>query len=352
MIVWNPDPDLFVIPVLNWPVKWYGLLFALGFALGFPIFKDLLFRYFLQNPEFWPSDMTGAMGKWPLEPKSACEGLPDSCVKEFERQAHRSRCRDAGKAIARLCWEEKMGDKILSLKKKALKVCDKLTIYMVVATILGARLGHFLFYERPSDYLRSPMEILRLREGGLASHGAAIAILLALWFFTRFSKKQDPGLNWLRLLDFISVPTALGAGFIRIGNFVNQEILGTPTDLPWSVVFLQPLDGSLPVPRHPVQIYEALFYFAVFFLLWRLSFSRKSLLATGRLIGLFLIFVFVFRFFVEFLKVEQSHLPHGDLMMGQWLSIPFVILGVLILLYSRYRRFRGGRPEGASRLES
>jgi prolipoprotein diacylglyceryl transferase len=339
MIYWNPDPDLVIIPIIHWPIKWYGLLFALGFAIGFPLFKDVLLRYFLQHPEFEKSEILGDVDlrKLVLYRQKACSSIAKDKITPLDKEALRSRCSDPDAAVARLCWEEKLGDAVVSLKKKALKVTDKITIYMIVATILGARLGHFLFYEKPSDYLRDPMEILRIREGGLASHGAAMAILLALWLFTRWSRKQDPGLTWLRLLDFIAIPTALTAGFIRLGNFVNQEILGTPTNLPWGVLFGHPADGSFPVPRHPVQLYESLFYFVVFFILWRFSFNPKRLLSQGWLIGLFLILVFVFRFFVEFVKEEESHLLDASLhiTMGQWLSIPFVLLGAFLLYYSR-----------------
>lgn len=286
MIYWDPNPDLFIIPVLNWPIKWYGLFFALGFALGFPLFKNLLVRYFQERPEFHKESLE-------------------------------------------------------NLKKIALRITDKLTVYMVIATIVGARVGHFLFYEKPSDYLRDPLEILRIREGGLASHGAALAILLALWLFSRWTKTFDRELGWLRLLDFICIPTALAAGFIRIGNFIGQEILGTKTSLPWAVVFGHPADLSFPTPRHPVQLYEAFFYFAVFFLLWRLSYKPKLLLAPGWLIGLFLLLIFAFRFFIEFFKEEQSRLMNlaGVLTMGQWLSVPFILLGAFLLYRSRrYKR--------------
>ena len=290
MIHWDPNPDLIIIPVLNWPIKWYGFFFALGFALGFPIFKNLLSRCF----------------------------------------------RLQGEAEA-------------DLKKKALQITDRLIIYIVVATIAGAKLGHILFYESPKEFLKNPFGMLLSREG-LASHGAAIAILIALWLFARWTKKLAPDLGWLRLLDYISIPTALAGGFIRLGNFMNQEILGTPTSMPWGIVFGHPVDGSLPIARHPVQIYEALFYFAVFFLLWRLSFKPKILLAKGWLIGLFLLLVFSFRFFIEFFKEEQSQLVSmgGGLTMGQWLSIPFVLLGAALLCLScmRCRKFRSGRSGG------
>lgn len=337
MIYWDPDPDLFIIPVLNWPIKWYGLLFALGFAIGFPLFKDLLLRFFLQDPKFTKEEMAGGLNVkvLRLESKLACKDLSSKKIEAFKKLVIRAGGADS--ALARLCWDEKLGEKVYSLKEKALQITDKLTIYMVLATIIGARLGHFLFYEKPSSYLRDPMELLRFREGGLASHGAAIAILVALWIFSCGARKVNKGLTWFRLLDFICIPTALGACFIRLGNFANQEILGTWTTLPWGVVFGHPADGSYPAPRHPVQLYEAFAYFVVFIFLWRLSFRPRILLSEGKLIGLFLIFVFAFRFFIEFFKEEQSHLLNRffDLTMGQWLSIPFVLLGLFLIFYDR-----------------
>ncbi len=268
-IYWDPNPEIFTLPFVNWPIFWYGVLFALAFAIGFPIFVGILTRFF---------------GK-----------------------------------------EE---------KRKAIQIADRITIYMILGTVIGARLGHFLFYERPENYLRDPLEILRIWEGGLASHGAAIGIILALILFSWRIRSIEPTLTWIRLLDFVSVPTALGAVFIRIGNFINQEILGTPTDLPWGVVFGHPADRSASIPRHPVQIYEALFYFAVFLFLWRFTFQRSFLLARGKLIGLFLILVFGFRFSIEFLKTEQSHLLSTfSLTMGQILSIPVIILGLLLFFF-------------------
>ncbi len=281
MIYWDPSPNFFVIPILNWPILWYGLFFASGFLIGFPLFEGILLRYFLQI-------------------------------------------------------NKKRKRKIRDLKCIALKVTDRITIYAVFATALGARLGHFLFYENPSEYLKNPFEILKIWEGGLASHGAAIAIIFTLYMLSRWTKKIDSGLSCIRLLDFICVPTALAGSFIRIGNLFNQEILGTVTNLPWGFIFGHPRDGSLPIARHPVQIYESLFYFAVFLILWRLTYRRAFLLGQGKLIGLFLILVFGFRFLVEFLKLEQSELLSlsSSLTMGQWLSIPLVILGVGLFFFS------------------
>jgi prolipoprotein diacylglyceryl transferase len=270
-IYWDPKPEIFTLPYVHWPILWYGVLFALGFAIGFPIFVGLLTRF--------------------------------------------------------------LGEKE---RPKAVVIADRLTTYMIIGTIAGARLGHFLFYERPENYLNDPLEIFRIWEGGLASHGAAIGIVLALVVFSYRIRLLEPKLNWVRLLDFVCVPTAFAAICIRVGNFINQEVLGTPSDLPWAVVFGHPADWSAPIARHPVQIYEALFYLAVFLLLWRLSYNRAFLAAKGKLIGLFLILIFGFRLIIEFLKTEQSHLmASSTLTMGQILSIPAVLAGLLFYFCSR-----------------
>lgn len=271
MIYWDPKPEAFTVPWVHWPILWYGLLFALGFIVGFPLFVSILTRFFQQK-----------------------EPLSDASL----------------------------------LKKRAVTLTDRLTVYMVVGTIVGARLGHYLFYERPADYLRDPWGIFRIWEGGLASHGGVVGILIAVALFHLRIRKAEPLLTPLRLLDFLAVPAAFASCCIRLGNFVNQEILGKPTDLPWAVVFGHPADGGPVVPRHPVQLYEALFYLGVFFVLWRLSYQK---LAEGRLAGLLLVWVFTFRFFVEFLKEEQSRLI-GDfgLTMGQILSLPVIVVGVVL----------------------
>lgn len=272
-IYWDPKPEIFTLPIVHWPILWYGVLFALGFAIGFPIFVNILTRF---------------LGK--------------------------------------------------DQKRKAVAITDRLTVYMIIATIVGARVGHFLFYEHPANYLSDPLEIFRVWEGvrGLASHGAAAAIILALILFSYRIRSLEPKLTWIRLLDFVCIPTALAACLIRIGNFINQEILGTPTRLPWGVIFGHPSDGSPPFPRHPVQLYEAFFYLLVFILLWRLSFKKSFLFSRGKLIGLFLILVFGFRFFIEFLKIEQSHLlSSSPLTMGQFLSVPAILAGILFYSWKR-----------------
>ncbi len=271
-IYWDPKPEIFRLPFFEWPVLWYGVLFACGFAVGFPIFVSILTRFLGKNQ-----------------------------------------------------------------RAKAIQIADRLTLYMILGTVIGARLGHFLFYENPDHYLRNPVEIFRIWEGGLASHGAAVGIVLALLLFSYRIRSFAPQLDWIRLLDFVSIPAAFAGGCIRVGNFINQEILGTATDLPWGVVFGHPADRSTPYPRHPVQIYEALFYFAVFFVMWRLSFSKNFIEKRGRLIGVFLILVFGARFLIEFLKTEQSRLLSASLLtMGQMLSIPAILCGLLLYFSSSF----------------
>jgi phosphatidylglycerol:prolipoprotein diacylglycerol transferase len=203
---------------------------------------------------------------------------------------------------------------------------DKLTIYMAVGVIAGARLGHCLFYE-PGFYLSHPLEILKVWHGGLASHGAAIGILLAIWLFCRKEKRDY---NWV--IDRIAIVVALAGVFIRTGNLMNSEIYGVETTLPWGFVFLR---NGETAPKHPTQIYEALAYLFIFFLLYRLYWRKKGGHIQGTLISLAIILIFVSRFFIEFLKEDQVPFEAAmKLNMGQLLSIPFIILGFIWLWFS------------------
>ncbi len=215
-------------------------------------------------------------------------------------------------------------------KAESKKVAERFTFYAMIGTIVGARLGDVLFYQSWSKIARDPLSIFKVWEGGLASHGGAIGIFIALYFLYR---SYDKKYSYLRLLDLVVVPTAFVAVCIRAGNFINQEILGTVSRVPWAVIFAHPADGSLPIPRHPVQLYEAGFYlltFAVLMLLWK-KWCRKD----GKIAGLFFVLIFGFRFFVEFFKVEQSSYVHTTLTMGQYLSIPLIALGCFLLWIKR-----------------
>jgi len=209
-------------------------------------------------------------------------------------------------------------------------VLDRLATYVVIGTVVGARLGHVLFYE-PASYLADPLSILKIWQGGLASHGAAGGILRALVFVVR-----QTGKTYLWTIDRVVIVVALGGFFIRMGNLMNSEIYGHITSLPWGFVFLR--DGQTD-PRHPTQIYEALSYLILFFAL--LSYYRKNYLTMkeGTIFGVFLIVLFGVRFLIEFLKENQVDFEQGmALNMGQWLSIPFILAGIGLLYYTQSKK--------------
>lgn len=209
------------------------------------------------------------------------------------------------------------------------KLVDNLTVYMGIGTLLGARLGHCLFYE-PEKYLANPIEMLKIWEGGLASHGAGIGILLSLFFFVRKYKRP-----YLWILDRIVIVVALSGFFIRIGNLMNSEIFGDATTVPWAFKFVS-YDN---VPRHPTQIYEALSYLVIFLLLTRFYYKKDGNPKHGIIFSIFLISLFVVRFLIEFIKMEQVGFEQDMLLnMGQLLSIPFILFGFGLLLYIKSRK--------------
>lgn len=214
---------------------------------------------------------------------------------------------------------------------------DSLLVYMAVAGIAGARLGHCLFYE-PEYYLKHPVEILKIWKGGLASHGWAIGILIALWLYYR--KYRVPAL-WL--MDRIVIVVALLAAFIRIGNFFNSEIYGLPTTLPWGVEFVRDrlFDSTtgdlLPtVPRHPTQFYEALSYLLIFIVSFAFYRKRNMEIRDGFMFGFFMMALFIARFLIEFVKNDQVAFEAGmKFNMGQLLSLPFIFAGIGILVWTK-----------------
>ena len=214
---------------------------------------------------------------------------------------------------------------------------ETLLTYMMVGTIAGARLGHCLFYD-PAYYLTNPLKILMVWEGGLASHGGAIGILTALFLYSR--KRPDQPYLWL--LDRMAIVIALAGLFIRVGNFFNSEILGIPAGVPWAIIF----DRIDSLPRHPAQLYEAIAYGSIFVGLYRLYGKLSARTASGFLFGLFLTSVFGFRFFIEFVKERQAHygldLP---LSIGQLLSIPLIIAGIVLLARAVKTGFDPGEPQ-------
>ncbi len=214
--------------------------------------------------------------------------------------------------------------RIFNLENKPPKSLDRLLIYMLAAVVLGARLGEILFYH-PSYYLKNPLEVFKVWEGGLSSHGGVIGILIALYIYSR----KTPGQPYLWVLDRICIVVALGGTLIRIGNFFNSEIIGIPTNGNWGIVFKR-VDY---IPRHPAQLYESLTYFILFILLlllYRLTDTNKK---QGLLIGVFLSIGFSVRFLIEFVKVNLVYSKtEFPLNTGQILSIPVILLGLFLLL--------------------
>jgi len=229
-----------------------------------------------------------------------------------------------------------MANKMIVNDKGKESWADSLFIYLIVATVVGARLGHCFFYgwDYYSNHL---LEIFKIWEGGLASHGGAIGIIIAIWIYSR--KVTHRSMLWA--FDIMIIPTALVGAMIRTGNLMNHEIYGIPTDLPWGFRFIENIrqwqHGAEPIfttPSHPTQIYEALCYLASFVILY-LLYTKKPMVKRqeGLILGIFLICVFFTRFLIEFIKMDQEAFESSMFLnMGQWLSIPFVIAGIILVI--------------------
>jgi len=224
----------------------------------------------------------------------------------------------------------KIMEYIFKKEGKNLDDIDKGLIYVMVGTVVGARLGHCLFYD-PIYYLSNPLEILMIQKGGLASHGGAMGVLLGLYLFAKAQKY-----SYIWLLDRIVVPTALVGAFIRTGNLFNSEIIGDETRVPWAIIFAR-VDE---LPRHPTQLYEAFSYVIIFVILFSIYQKYAAKLKTGFLFGLYMSMTFGARFMIEFVKTKQAHYT-TDLMLntGQMLSIPFILLGLYMMFGFRNGSF-------------
>ena len=197
---------------------------------------------------------------------------------------------------------------------------DSLFLYAVIGTIVGARLGHVFFYDW-AYYKENLDEIIKVWHGGLASHGGVIGVALALWLWSRKYSKRS--ILWIG--DIIVVPAALLSALIRFGNLMNSEIIGKPSDVPWAFTFTS-VDN---LPRHPSQLYEALAYLTIFALLFYLYWKTDIRKKTGRLFGILMTLLFSFRILIEFTKENQVAFEADiPLNMGQWLSIPMIIIGL------------------------
>lgn len=208
-----------------------------------------------------------------------------------------------------------------------LKQADSLLIFIAAGSIIGARLGHCFFYDW-DYYSRNLIEVLYIWQGGLASHGGAIGIVLALWLFQR----KFPDTSFIWLLDRLVIPISLAAFFIRMGNLMNSEIYGIQTSLPWGFIFE---NRGETIPKHPTQIYEGLAYIVLFISLLILYVKKHKTLAPGFLAGFFAVFMFTARFLIEFIKEPQSAFEANMILnMGQILSLPLIIIGGVVLYYS------------------
>ena len=238
--------------------------------------------------------------------------------------------------------------KIFEKERLPEKWFDSLFVHMMLGIVVGARLGHCLFYE-PAYYLANPLEIFAIWEGGLASHGGVIGIIIAVWLYSKRVTKK----SMLWTFDRVIVPTGFTAAAIRLGNLMNHEIYGGPTSQPWGFRFITNIghwkagvaEPIFSEPSHPTQIYEALIYLLVFaitmYLYWKTDAKNKQ----GLLIGIGMIIIFVSRFFIEFVKHVQvdSEIAMREstgLILGQWLSIPFILWGLWLV----WNAYRGAKP--------
>lgn len=218
-----------------------------------------------------------------------------------------------------------IGERMFLSEKVNQKWIDTLFLYIIIATIVGARLGHVFFYGW-DYYSQHPGEIIKVWHGGLASHGGALGIIIAMLLYSKWITRR----NVLWTIDRIVVPTALVGAFIRLGNLMNSEIYGIQTSMPWGFIFER---NGETVAKHPTQIYEALAYLFSFAVLMLLYWRTRSKNREGLLTGVFFVFIFLARFLIEFIKEDQEAFEaEMTLNMGQWLSVPFVLAGIFLIL--------------------
>lgn len=267
-VTWDVNPVLFTPGSIE--IRWYGLLFALGFFFAYMVLYDIYKREKIKTAQL-----------------------------------------------------------------------DMLTVYFFVATVIGARLGHCLFYEW--DYYKLHLlEILKIWEGGLASHGAAIAIVIALIIYIKVYK-----VNLWWLFDRVAIVIPIVAAFVRFGNLANSEIYGKASSMPWAFIFMRDKDANVmskageiiqTIPRHPTQLYEAISYLLITAILYVLYRKKKGNIGQGYFVGFFLIALFTARFVIEFFKeVQEGFEKSWPIDMGQILSIPFILLGItfIVIAYKR-----------------
>jgi prolipoprotein diacylglyceryl transferase len=351
------------VPIINRPVAWYGLLFALGFILGFIILQPILRRKLSKTKELTERDIASwqrvicRLKKEILASESPLFSILDHLSKKTKEiilslQLFQEPDRQVKQEIlgALNVWmQEKSNGReklpllipkgIFKIKDLCYFLSDRLTWFVVIGTIVGSRLGHVFFYEWP-HYRDNPLDIIKIWEGGLASHGGVIGVILALTLFQRTIRRSFPELHFVAILDCLSIPSALVAVCIRLGNFFNQEITGPETTVPWAVTFANPVEWTDAVPRHPTQLYEALVYLLIFvamFAFWKI---KGQSLKSGTLIGALFIAIFSSRFFLEYFKAPSSMMiDESTFFAGQILSIPFILFGAVLLFLPEKKHF-------------
>ena len=287
-IVWRPNLEAFHLGPIT--VRWYGLMWLIGLVLACFIVRHLFYE----------------------------QGIAERTIKK-------------------------------NGKKEVENIFDPLIYYCFFGILIGARLGHCLFYQ-PDYFLTSGKHLVEMflpihfmADGGwkytgyegLASHGGTLGLIIALWLYVRYSK-----ISIWTVLDNIAIATGTTACFIRLGNLMNSEIIGKVTDVPWAFIF----ERVDMFPRHPGQLYEAIAYAVLFFIMWaiykRSKKTGKPQVGTGWYFGFCLTYIFTFRFFIEYTKDVQEAFEEGMMFnMGQLLSIPFIIIGIWCMIRSGKKEF-------------
>ncbi len=330
-IVWDPNRVAFTVPFLNHDVVWYGVLFALGFLFSYLLGVHLfLFEIFSKTSvqESMIVDQRRLIELCKEHPKLFDKN--QLSMKNILPLLHKY-------IKAKILPLKFFHHKVIDVRKIAMGITDQLTTYMVIGILVGARLGYVLFYGWPA-FKTNPLEVFKIWEGGLSSHGASLGILTGLTLFIIKRSKEKIKFSFLHVLDVIAIFTGVIAFFIRLGNFVNQEIVGIVSNMPWAIIFAHPFGGESAVPRHPVQLYEAFFYLCLALITYMLWKRNKVKMGSGQLTGILLVLLFTFRFFIEFFKARQGLLiqSQSSLQMGQLLSIPFIFLGLGLILRPRW----------------
>ncbi|MDP1881006.1 MAG: prolipoprotein diacylglyceryl transferase [Parachlamydiaceae bacterium] len=349
-LYWNPPKEAFYLPFVEQPVVWYGILFVSGFVLGYFLINPIIAKFLRESCQLSLLDISNwnrLVDTYRYSTSSVVQGIlkcTDQKIIDSIKNCHSIHLTQSDKkniliginqylsqnSLSRDVLISDFRDVISTPKQTAYYLTDRLCWFIVIGTLIGARFGEVFFYNW-SFYSAHPIEILKTWNGGLASHGGVIGVAISIYFFSIYVKKYIPEFSFMRILDFVAIPSALAAFFIRMGNFVNQEILGTPTLLPWGVIFGNPHQEGAIIPRHPVQLYEGFSYLIIFVILFSYWKYRKQSDRSGAIVGLLFILIFSARFVLEFWKSTQpSPFNLYFLQTGQLLSIPFIFIGCFL----------------------